>query len=494
MAATPTHYDRLGVSRTAPPEIIKAAYRTLSKLHHPDTGNEASEVDFKAITNAYTVLSNATTREKYDQTLSDAPTDSSATPDAETDTVDPDAYQDTWGTEDTWTPEYEYTPTDFAQEDPRKLAGFDAWATMPFTPEQAPWLPEARARRRDYVPLNGPPQAQARPAQYGLKTGIAAAVWVVAAIAYSVAATTANTGIFGFGAFIGAAVFGLPYALGAKGGFPKYLTIGYYAFAGLALLLGLMMSATGSFQPGQEQINWGTVALWLAVTTAALCASFGFAAYYMHHWRTGPPAPRRTTPDGHLIDPTATETYWQWGTPGRGLHGGNAPFSERNATLGFGGEVLTSQLIDPFAEIPGVRIVHGINLPGHGQADFDHVILCGNLLVVADSKNWTGGSYYWLSEQITATTNDGLQTRGNPMSWGLGTFHQMFPNKQILPVVVIHSHDGASVATNNRNRGANPVLMTPREFVEQIGQMCVDQHATTVDRETLTRLVQLMAR
>lgn len=491
MAEQRTYYDILEVSRDASPDVIKAVYRSFSKKYHPDTGATPTGVDFAAITNAYTVLSDPKKRAEYDRTLPDEP--SSAPKPEEPARVDPDAYEDTWGTEDTWTPEYEYTPTDFAQEDPRKLAGFDAWASMPFTPEQVPWLPEARARRRDYVPLNGP-QPQPRPARYGLKTGIAAAVWLAAAIAYSVATTQANAGMFGFAAFVGAAGFGLPYGLGAKGGFPKYLTIGYYACAGIALALSLMMSVTGNFQPGEEQTSWGVIAIGLLVTTAILCVSFGFTAYYMHHWRTGSAAPRKTIPDEHLIDPNAAETYWQWGTPGRGLHGGKTPFSERNAALGFGGEVLTSQLLDPFSEIPGVRVVHGINLPGFGKADFDHVILCGDLLVVADSKNWAGGSYYWLSEQITATTNDGLQTRGNPMAWGLPAFHQLFPNKQIVPVVVIHSHDDAPLATNNRNRGANPILMTAQEFVEQIGQMCVDQHATTVDRETLTRMVQLMAK
>lgn len=138
--------------------------------------------------------------------------------------------------------------------------------------------------------------------------------------------------------------------------------------------------------------------------------------------------------------------------------------------------------------------MHGINLPGHGEADIDHVILCGDLLVAVDSKHWPGGNYYWLSEQIMCTTPRGNERRGNPMSWGLPTLQQNFPNKRLMPVVVIHPHDGGTVATNNRNRGNNPALMTPEQLVQEVGRVCVDQQATTVDPTALTRLVGMMAK
>ena len=36
MTSLSTHYDNLQVARNASPEVIKAAYRSLSQKHHPD--------------------------------------------------------------------------------------------------------------------------------------------------------------------------------------------------------------------------------------------------------------------------------------------------------------------------------------------------------------------------------------------------------------------------------------------------------------------------
>lgn len=63
-----THYDNLKVARTAPPEIINAAYRALSQKFHPDKnpGNPDS-VRIMAIINAsYEVLSDPRKRQLHD--------------------------------------------------------------------------------------------------------------------------------------------------------------------------------------------------------------------------------------------------------------------------------------------------------------------------------------------------------------------------------------------------------------------------------------------
>ncbi len=67
-----THYDILGVSRTATAEEIKRAYRTLAREYHPDVnkGDQAEE-QFKRINEAYGTLSDSLKRADYDQQVAD---------------------------------------------------------------------------------------------------------------------------------------------------------------------------------------------------------------------------------------------------------------------------------------------------------------------------------------------------------------------------------------------------------------------------------------
>ncbi|MBI5378690.1 MAG: molecular chaperone DnaJ [Nitrospirae bacterium] len=63
------YYDLLGVHRNASEAEIKKAYRKLAHQCHPDkhNGSKAYEEQFKAITEAYEVLSDAEKRAMYDQ-------------------------------------------------------------------------------------------------------------------------------------------------------------------------------------------------------------------------------------------------------------------------------------------------------------------------------------------------------------------------------------------------------------------------------------------
>ena len=68
-----SHYEIIGVAPTASPEEISRTYKKLALVFHPDkrgaklTPEEA--VYFKAITDAYEVLSDADKRKEYDATL-----------------------------------------------------------------------------------------------------------------------------------------------------------------------------------------------------------------------------------------------------------------------------------------------------------------------------------------------------------------------------------------------------------------------------------------
>ena len=62
------YYDVLGLSRNATPEDVKKAFRKLAMKYHPDRNNsgDASE-QFKAINEAYEVLSDQERRAMYDR-------------------------------------------------------------------------------------------------------------------------------------------------------------------------------------------------------------------------------------------------------------------------------------------------------------------------------------------------------------------------------------------------------------------------------------------
>ncbi len=63
------YYDVLGVSTDANEKTIRQSYRKLARQFHPDLnpGNDSAAAKFKEINEAYEVLSNAETREKYDK-------------------------------------------------------------------------------------------------------------------------------------------------------------------------------------------------------------------------------------------------------------------------------------------------------------------------------------------------------------------------------------------------------------------------------------------
>lgn len=68
MTTNRDYYEILGIAKTASPEEIKSAFRKLARQFHPDVNKESDAEDkFKEINEAYSVLSDADKRSRYDR-------------------------------------------------------------------------------------------------------------------------------------------------------------------------------------------------------------------------------------------------------------------------------------------------------------------------------------------------------------------------------------------------------------------------------------------
>src|SRR6266508_1823283 len=68
MATKRDYYEVLGVARGASSDEIRRAFRKLARQYHPDVNGEAGAADqFKEVSEAYEVLSDASKRRDYDR-------------------------------------------------------------------------------------------------------------------------------------------------------------------------------------------------------------------------------------------------------------------------------------------------------------------------------------------------------------------------------------------------------------------------------------------
>jgi len=119
MGKVHTHYDNLKVSRMAPQEVIRAAYKALSQKYHPDKnpGDEKAARIMAIVNGAYTTLSDPQRRKEHDEWI--------AAEEWEVDWVESTRHEDHRG--DKGRPDTEHWQPETVDRTPRKRKALGRW-------------------------------------------------------------------------------------------------------------------------------------------------------------------------------------------------------------------------------------------------------------------------------------------------------------------------------------------------------------------------------
>jgi hypothetical protein len=141
-------------------------------------------------------------------------------------------------------------------------------------------------------------------------------------------------------------------------------------------------------------------------------------------------------------------------------------------------ERLTAELFARYlTRIPGVRIFHGLAAePGSVFADIDHAILCGQRLVLVESKSWLPGHYEVAPDGKVLRNGHRFRGGAVELPGRLAAYRALLPDTEILGALVIHPARAGSITVGDG------IGHTPERFVTEIGGWLAAE-PSTVDRE-----------
>ncbi|WP_198943386.1 J domain-containing protein [Actinokineospora bangkokensis] len=140
---------------------------------------------------------------------------------------------------------------------------------------------------------------------------------------------------------------------------------------------------------------------------------------------------------------------------------------------------LTADLLTRYVgRLPGARVFHGLSRPGSVFADIPHAVLCGQHLVLVESKSWLPGHY-------DLDTTGALWRNGHPFRGGhtdlfaaVAAFRTLLPGVDVRGAVILYPSRDADL-TADPTPAAGVSVMLPETFVRTIGAWLAEDCATT---------------
>lgn len=143
-------------------------------------------------------------------------------------------------------------------------------------------------------------------------------------------------------------------------------------------------------------------------------------------------------------------------------------------------ERLTAELLaDYLVRLPGVRIFHGLALPGSVFADVDHAVLRGHRLVLVESKAWLPGNYRTSENGMLSRNGQRFRGGSSNLETAVTAYRELLPHLEIRGAVVIYPNRRGDVTVGEDSADSGRTApMTPEGFVRDVGAWFATQPAT----------------
>ncbi|MFC7616058.1 hypothetical protein ACFQV2_23885 [Actinokineospora soli] len=157
----------------------------------------------------------------------------------------------------------------------------------------------------------------------------------------------------------------------------------------------------------------------------------------------------------------------------RGHRAALAEFGERTV---FGvaddepaGERLTADLLARYlAPLPGARVFHGLSRPGSVFSDVEHAVLCGNRVVLVESKLWLPGHYEFDDDAAIWRNNHPFRGGETTLPETVAAFAELLPGVEVRGALILYPNRRGALTTDDTPAlGVSPV--DPDTFVHVFG-------------------------
>lgn len=155
----------------------------------------------------------------------------------------------------------------------------------------------------------------------------------------------------------------------------------------------------------------------------------------------------------------------EFGLPGEGLvsHQALDAMDEGPLLKGLVGEQKSAALfkaeIAKYQVSHAIQVVHGLRFPGTESADIDHALVCGDRVLLVDSKHWAPDSYRWYGESILAGPDDDPRLVRSNFFTAQQRFATLVTPAHVAAIILVHRSRPGDLSLDNTHAELHPKLV-----------------------------------